>query len=87
VNAIHKKKQFGIPTVIENRLQDYGSLVEITELTKMHENGEMDVRTKGLTVFRILEIIKEVPDKLYSGGYCKLSRNKRRRKQGINEKS
>jgi len=62
-----QKKQFGIPTVIENRLQDYGSLVEITELTKTHENGEMDIRTKGLMVFRILEVIKEVPDKLYSG--------------------
>jgi uncharacterized protein len=62
-----QKRQFGIPTVIENRLQDYGSLVEITELTKMHENGEMDIRTKGSRVFRILEVIKEVPDKLYSG--------------------
>jgi Lon protease-like protein len=62
-----QKKQFGIPTVIENRLQDYGSLAEVTELTKVHENGEMDIKTKGLRVFRILEIIKEVPDKLYSG--------------------
>jgi len=62
-----QKKQFGIPTVIENRLQDYGSLVEVLELTKIHENGEMDIRTRGSRVFRILEIIKEVPDKLYSG--------------------
>jgi Lon protease-like protein len=62
-----QKKQFGIPTVIENRLQDYGSLVEIMEMTKIHENGEMDIKTRGLRVFRILEVIKEVPDKLYSG--------------------
>lgn len=61
------KKQFGIPTVIDSKMQDYGSLVEITELSKVHENGEMDIRTKGVKVFRILEIIKEVPDKLYSG--------------------
>jgi uncharacterized protein len=61
------KKPFGIPTVIENKLQDYGSLVEITELSKLHDNGEMDIKTKGLRVFRILEVIKEVPDKLYSG--------------------
>ena len=33
----------------------------------MHDNGEMDIKTKGLRVFRILEVIKEVPDKLYSG--------------------
>ena len=62
-----QKKQFGIPTVIENRLQDYGSLAEITELSKTYENGEMDIKTKGSKIFRILEVIKEVPDKLYSG--------------------
>jgi len=62
-----QKKQFGIPTMIESRLQDYGSLVTILEITKVHEDGEMDIKTRGLRVFRILEVIKEVPDKLYSG--------------------
>lgn len=61
------KKPFGIPPVIENRLQDYGSLVELTEVSKIHENGEMDIKTVGSRVFRILEVIKEVPDKLYTG--------------------
>jgi Lon protease-like protein len=61
------KKPFGIPAVIENKIQEYGSLVEITELSKMHDNGEMDIKTKGVKVFRILELIKEVPDKLYNG--------------------
>ncbi len=61
------KKPFGIPTVIDNKMQDYGSLVEIAELYKLHENGEMDIKTKGVKVFRILEVIKELPDKLYSG--------------------
>lgn len=61
------KKPFGIPTVIQNKMQEYGSLVEIIELTKTYENGELDIKTKGDKVFRILEIIKDVPDKLYSG--------------------
>lgn len=60
-------KLFGIPAVIENRLQDYGTLVRITEITKVHENGEMDIKTTGDKVFRILEVIKEIPEKLYSG--------------------
>jgi Lon protease-like protein len=68
INECHsQKKQFGIPTVIENRLQDYGSLVELIEVTKIDEKGEMDIKTKGSKIFRILEVIKEVPDKLYSG--------------------
>lgn len=61
------KKPFGIPAVIENKLGEYGSLVEITELSKVHDNGEMDIKTRGIKVFRILEVIKDVPDKLYSG--------------------
>ena len=60
-------KPFGIPTVIENKVQDYGSLVEIIEISKVHDNGEMDIKTKGIRIFRILEVIKEIPDKLYSG--------------------
>ena len=60
-------KVFGIPVILDERVQDYGSLMQVTELSKMHDNGEMDIKTKGLKVFRILEIIKEVPDKLYSG--------------------
>jgi len=60
-------KPFGIPTVIENRLNEMGTLVRITELVKRYENGEMDIRTQGLRVFRMLELIKTVPDKLFSG--------------------
>lgn len=61
------QKPFGIPTVIENKMQDHGSLVEIMEITTVHASGEMDIKTKGVRIFRILEVIKEVPDKLYSG--------------------
>ncbi|HRG24354.1 MAG TPA: LON peptidase substrate-binding domain-containing protein [Chitinophagaceae bacterium] len=60
-------KPFGIPTVINNKLQEFGALVEIAELTKVYDNGEMDIKTKGLKIFRILELIKEIPDKMYSG--------------------
>jgi Lon protease-like protein len=58
---------FGIPSVIDNRLQDYGTLVRITEVSKVYDNGEMDIKTEGDKIFRILEVIREVPDKLYSG--------------------
>jgi Lon protease-like protein len=58
---------FGIPAVIDKRLQDYGTLVRITEVTTVHDNGEMDIKTEGDKVFRILEVIKEIPEKLYSG--------------------
>jgi Lon protease-like protein len=60
-------KPFGIPTVIDNKLNEMGTLVRVTEMVKIYDNGEMDIRTRGLRVFRILELIKSVPDKLFSG--------------------
>ncbi|MEO5996475.1 MAG: LON peptidase substrate-binding domain-containing protein [Chitinophagaceae bacterium] len=61
------KKPFGIPIIINNRLSELGTLVDIKDITTKYENGEMDIKTKGNKVFRILEVIKEVPDKLYNG--------------------
>ncbi|RYZ22968.1 MAG: peptidase S16 [Chitinophagaceae bacterium] len=61
------KRPFGIPTVINNEMQDFGTLVQINEISKLYEGGEMDIKTEGQRVFRILEVIQQVPDKLYSG--------------------
>lgn len=60
-------KQFGIPTVINNKVNEMGTLMQLTEISKLYDNGEMDIKTKGIKVFRILEVVKEVPDKSYSG--------------------
>ena len=70
------KKSFGIPAVIDNRLQERGTLVSITEVSKLYDNGEMDIKTKGEKVFRMLEVIKDVPDKLYSGAIVNYPDNK-----------
>jgi hypothetical protein len=61
------KKPFGIPAVVNNHMQEMGTLVEITEIVQTYENGEMDIKTRGLKIFRVLETIKTVPDKLYGG--------------------
>jgi len=65
--CLESQKPFGIPTVLNNRLQDMGTLVQVTEIVQEYENGEMDINTEGIKVFRTLEVIKKVPDKLYSG--------------------
>jgi len=69
---------FGIPSIIDKRLQDFGTLVRVTEITKVHDNDEMDIKTLGEKVFRILEVIKEVPDKLYSGAIVNYPNNLQR---------
>lgn len=60
-------KPFGIPVVLPNGLAEMGTLVEITEIAEVYADGKMDIRTRGLQVFRVLELIRTIPDKLYSG--------------------
>ncbi len=61
------KKPFGIPAVINNQVTEMGTLVQVLEISKVYEDGKMDIKTEGVKVFRILEVIKELPEKLYSG--------------------
>ena len=68
INECYKeRKPFGIPPIINNEVQEMGTLVNVMEIVNVQENGEMDIKTKGASVFRMLELIKSVPDKLYSG--------------------
>ena len=81
-----QKKPFGIPTVINSKLQDHGTLVHIIETCKVYDNGEMDIKTQGLQVFRILELIKEIPDKLYSGAIVNYPDNLEQGKPALMQK-
>ena len=87
INECHgQKKPFGIPTVIESKLQDHGTLVHIIEVSKVYDNGEMDIKTQGVQVFRILELIKEIPDKLYSGAIVNYPHNHEQGKPALMQK-
>jgi len=69
------KKPFGIPAVINGNVAEFGTLVTIQEIANEYENGEMDIITQGTLVFRILEIIKKIPEKLYSGAIVNYPEN------------
>jgi Lon protease-like protein len=60
-------KSFGIPPVINDKVSEMGTLMKVLEITKTYEDGKMDIKTEGLAVIKVLEIIKDLPDKLYSG--------------------
>ena len=60
-------KPFGIPAVISDKVSEMGTLVHITEVSKEYDDGTMDIKTQGESVFKILEVVKDLPDKLYSG--------------------
>lgn len=73
--CIAEEKLFGIPVVLDKRIQEYGTSLKVTELVKEYDNGEMDIRAKGQNLFRVLEVVKELPDKLYSGAIVDYPQN------------
>ena len=73
--CFENKKPFGVPAVINGQVAEYGTLVTIREIAREYDNGEMDIITNGTIVFRILEIIKKIPDKLYSGAIVNYPEN------------
>lgn len=75
-DCLAAKRSFGLPPVLdESAHTDLGTAMEITELVKEYEDGSMDIRTRGAAVFRMLEVIQELPEKLYSGAIVTYPQN------------
>ena len=62
-----ERKTFGIPVVDNNHMLDHGTEMELVHIHKVYPDGEMDIQVRGLHVFRLLEVVREIPDKLYAG--------------------
>lgn len=58
---------FGIPTFLNNRVMPYGTEIQLLSIEKRHEGGAMDIKTKGLGVYRTEQFINPIPGKLYAG--------------------
>lgn len=71
LDCVLNEKTFGIPTYIQGGVGQYGTEVEILSIEKKYENGEMDIRSKGLRVFKVLKFDKTAPGRLYAGGEIK----------------
>ena len=78
-----QNKDFGIATAFKSGLSEFGTTVSIVSVEKVHQDGEMDIRTIGQRVFKILEHIKEIPDKLYQGAIVSYQES---RDEGIDSK-
>lgn len=76
INEIEESKgRFGIPSVVNKRMAGLGTVMELEEITTVHESGEMDIKTRGRDIFRIAEVIKLMPGKLYSGARVEITPN------------
>ena len=65
--CLEEDKNFGIPPFLNNKIASHGTEIKIKELAKRHENGELDVVTEGVRVFKIDDFFPRAPGKLYAG--------------------
>jgi hypothetical protein len=70
--CLEEERTFGIPAFINNKLPGYGTEMHVTTLHKRYDDGRMDIKSKGLTVFRLVNFENPVAGKLYAGGEVEL---------------
>ena len=58
---------FGIPPFIDGHVMQVGTEMELVEIVKTYPGGEMDVTTRGIGIFKMVEFFNPVSQKLYSG--------------------
>lgn len=66
--CLEENKTFGVPSFINGKLRGYGTEVEIKQLSKRYGDGRMDIKTRGLRIFRIVDFQNPAKEKLYAGG-------------------
>jgi len=58
---------FGVPAFIDNKIMDFGTELKLLSIDKRYDNGELDIKTQGIGIFKIEEFYRTTPNKLYSG--------------------
>lgn len=66
-DCLSLQKPFGIPAVINQNMSTSGTLMKIVSVENEHPNGELDIKTTAESIFTILEVVHDIPDKLYKG--------------------
>lgn len=74
-DCVNEQKAFGMATVINGQLQDFGYTVRVTKITKTYDNGEMDLTIQGHDVIKILDFVNEIPNKMYGGAIVNYPEN------------
>ena len=59
---------FGVPAFISNQVMTFGTEVKLLEISKKYDDGKMDIKTRGVGIFKIHEFFPKADNKLYSVG-------------------
>jgi len=67
IDSYGHKTTFGIPVVIDNKVSQYGTEVELVNIFKKYDSGEMDIRVQGKRIFKLSDYQDRMEGKLYGG--------------------
>jgi Lon protease-like protein len=59
---------FGIPAYLKDQISSIATEIKLLSIEKTYPNGEMDIKTQGLKIIRILDFFKQAPNKFYPAG-------------------
>jgi Lon protease-like protein len=59
--CLDEKKPFGVVRASSNGVADIGCTAEIVEVTKRYDDGRMDILTRGVERFEVLQVHEERP--------------------------
>jgi len=68
-DCLQKKMGFGIAYTSRANMSSYGSMVEVAEVVKHYDGGEMDIIVKAVGVFKLEKYFLQKEGKLYPGGF------------------
>jgi Lon protease-like protein len=66
--CVDQNGTFGIPTYLNERIPGYGTEMVVTEVAHRYDDGRLDIRTRGVRVFRLIDFVNPAPGKLYAHG-------------------
>ncbi|WP_162342482.1 LON peptidase substrate-binding domain-containing protein [Cyclobacterium salsum] len=66
-DCLQSGQAFGICTYLD-KLMPVGTEVSLVEISNEYDDGRMDIKTKGVQAFKILDFQNPLNDKLYAGG-------------------
>lgn len=76
---------FGIPGFINSEVMNFGTEMELLSVEKRYDSGEIDIKTRGLDIFKIKEYYRVTPNKLYAGADIERLENSNEKDLELNE--
>jgi uncharacterized protein len=65
-DTVKTKQPFGIPAVVNKKLGGLGTTVALNKVTNVQADGQLDIKTEGQRIFRVVRWEKLYAGKLYS---------------------